>query len=76
MTHNLKERMLNSVRNDMLYDFVANNYSSMSKQEIKDIALEAIYAFYEAIETAYDPKKLKADLTNELEDRIYDDDDE
>ena len=76
MTHNLKERLLNSVRNDMLYDFVANNYSSMSKSEIKDIALEAIYAFYVALETAYDPKKLKADLMNELEDRIYDDDDE
>lgn len=40
------KQFLDAMNNDMEYDFIANNYTSMSKSELKDILLEYIYAVH------------------------------
>ena len=39
----MKEEILKACKDGTLYDFIANNYWNMSKEELKDVCLEAIY---------------------------------
>lgn len=39
----MKEEILKACKDGTLYDFIANNYWKMSKEELKTVCLEAIY---------------------------------
>lgn len=40
---NLELKALEEIRNDNGYDFLANNYHLMSKEQLKRIAMECLY---------------------------------
>lgn len=42
MTKKELGKIVNAIKQDRLYDYLANNYWNMSKEDIKDIALELI----------------------------------
>lgn len=42
MTKNGLEKLVNAIKQDRLYDYIANNYYLMSKEDLRDIALELI----------------------------------
>lgn len=48
MRENMKEEFLKAIEENRTYDFVAQNYYKMSDEELKDIALEALYAVIES----------------------------
>lgn len=48
MRENMKEEFLKAIEENRAYDFVAQNYYKMSDEELKDIALEALYAVMES----------------------------
>ena len=47
------------------YDFICNNYYKMSKDELKDIAKELLYAMYDKMDNAEHNMAL-ADVAEEL----------
>lgn len=50
----MKEKILQAIKEDTLYDCVANNYYQMSKEELKDLVLELAYHIYKNGTTMYD----------------------
>lgn len=50
---------------DKAYDFICNNYYKMSKDEIKDIAKELLYAMYDKMDKEEHNLAL-ADVAEEL----------
>lgn len=42
----LQVKVIDALREGTIYDFIANNYYEMDKQDLKDILLEIAYAFY------------------------------
>ena len=42
MTKKELEKIVNTIKQGRLYDYLANNYWNMSKEDLKDIALELI----------------------------------
>jgi len=63
--YNNKQLVILNIDKDTLYDFIASNYNKLTKEELKDILLEYIYAVYK---TAYNTH----DIINELLDRWED----
>jgi helix-turn-helix protein len=49
------------------YDHICNNYYKMSKEELKDIAKELLYAVYSNV-TKAEHNEILADVATELED--------
>lgn len=49
------------------YDFICNNYYKMSKEELKDITKELLYAIYENV-TKDEHDTILGDVAVELED--------
>ena len=43
---NIKEQVFEALEKGELYDFIANNYYLMSKEELKDILLEVLWYLY------------------------------
>lgn len=41
----MEKEILKAIEEDWLYDFVANNYYKMSKEELRDLILEIYYIF-------------------------------
>lgn len=39
----MKDEIMKAIEENTIYDYVANNYWKMSKEELKDILLEAIW---------------------------------
>lgn len=39
----MKEEIMKAIEEKRLYDFIANNYWQMSKEELKDVLLEVIW---------------------------------
>ena len=39
----MKDEIMKAIEEDRLYDFIANNYYKMSKEELKDVLLEVIW---------------------------------
>lgn len=37
------EEIIKAIRNDKLYDFIANNFYKMDKEQLRDIILELYY---------------------------------
>ena len=52
---------------DGAYDFICNNYHKMSKEELKDVAKELLYAVYDNV-TKAEHNKILNDAAEELED--------
>ena len=42
--HYSREELLKALNSDRLYDYIANHYWEMTKEELKDVLLEVIYA--------------------------------
>ena len=63
--YNNKQLVILNIDKDTLYDFIASNYNKLTKEELKDVLLEYIYAVYK---TAYNTH----DIINELLDRWED----
>ena len=42
----IREEFLNTLVEDKSYDWIANNYHKLSKEELKDIILETLYAIH------------------------------
>ena len=49
------------------YDYICNNYHKMSKDELKNITKELLYAVYDNM-TKAEHDKILADVATELED--------
>lgn len=56
---------------DEAYDFICNNYYNMSKEELKDIIKELLYAVYENTSRA-EHNKIFYDVSLELVDTYTD----
>lgn len=52
---------------DGAYDYICNNYYKMSKEELKDIAKELLYAVHDNVTKAEHDEIMK-DVATELED--------
>lgn len=52
---------------DHAYDFISNNYYKMSKEELKDITKELLFAIYENV-TKTEHNDILNDVAKELED--------
>ena len=50
---------------DGAYDYISNNYHKMSKDELKDIAKELLYAMYDKM-TKTEHNEALADVAEEL----------
>lgn len=44
----MREEFLKAIEDGRVMDFVANNYYKMSDEDLKDIAIEALYAVIES----------------------------
>ena len=40
----MKDEIMKAIEENRLYDFIANNYWRMSKDELKDVLLEVIWS--------------------------------
>ena len=49
------------------YDFICNNYYKMSKDELKDIAKELLFAIYDNVINTAEHDKIMNDVAMELE---------
>lgn len=61
----LKE-VIKAIRNDEGYDYIANNYTRFTKEELKDIILECLYVIDDNVLLS---DYLLNNVANELEDR-------
>ena len=43
MTNKQIDEIINAIKEDTLYDYIANNYYQFDKYDLKDILLEIIY---------------------------------
>lgn len=51
----IKKQVMQAIEKGELYDFIANNYYNMTKDELKDVLLEVIWS----------------NISNEEENKIY-----
>lgn len=51
---------------DGAYDFISNNYHKMSKEELKNVAKELLYAIYDKVDKA-EHNKILYDVAIEIE---------
>lgn len=49
------------------YDFICNNYYKMSKEELKDITKELLFAIYDNVINTAEHDKIMNDVAEELE---------
>lgn len=50
------------------YDFISNHYYEMSKEELRDITKELLFAIYDNIINTAEHDKILKDVAEELED--------
>lgn len=43
----MKKEIMQAIKEDRLYDFIANNYYKIDREETRDLILELIYFVYE-----------------------------
>lgn len=61
------DKFLEAIEDGNEYDFIANNYTSMSKAELKDILLEYIYAIRRV---PHNTMNFSADVTEYVRDEL------
>lgn len=70
-----KKEILAGLKEVGFYEFIAQNYWRLTKDELKDIALEITFASYEASKRGGDYfDNIEASAIEELEERLVDDD--
>lgn len=63
----LVNELMESIENGGLYDYIANNYYKMSKEQLKEIILELDYAIYNRVSNYQDFEK---QAIEEMKERI------
>jgi len=63
-----REEFLSSMVQDKSYDWIANNYTRLTKEELKDVVLELLYAIHTTAHTGKEMMIL-ADAGMELTER-------
>ena len=63
-----REEFLSSMVQDKSYDWIANNYTRFTKEELKDVVLELLYAIHTTAHTGKEMMIL-ADAGMELTER-------
>lgn len=63
-----REEFLKSMVQDKSYDWIANNYTRLTKEELKDVVLELLYAIHTTAHTGKEMMVL-ADAGMELTER-------
>ena len=61
------KQFLNAMDDDREYDFIANNYSNMSKGELKSILLEYMYAIHS---TPHKSMSFESDVKENVRDQL------
>lgn len=78
----MKKKIINAIKNNNLYGFVAENYYDMTKDELVSLVLELSYTLYQielkskSLVSEEDLKEIKKEFIEELEERLYDDEEE
>jgi len=67
----MKEEILNSIKNDTIYDYIASNYYLLSKDMLKQVLLEYIYILDKSLTqineiSSYRFNELKKELENNI----------
>jgi hypothetical protein len=66
--NNMKKELLEAIKNDMVYDYVANNYWKLRKEELAYIAKELAFAVHTGL------GKLTAELVwKEMQENVEND---
>lgn len=71
----MKDKIIENIKNDMIYDYIYDNYYLLSKEELKTILLEYIYIFIKSKEelkeiSAYRAEELEKNLLENIEERL------
>lgn len=66
------QQLFHALKHKTGYDYVANHYSEMDKEDLKDLVLELIYAIGDHCSPAVE-KGIFADVVFELRDRWEED---
>jgi hypothetical protein len=51
---NMEQEIIQAIKEDKLYDYIANNFYKMSKEDLRDLILEIIYMIYYDYEYSID----------------------
>ena len=63
----MKKELLEAIKSDMVYDYVANNYWKLSKEELAYIAKELAFAVYTVL------KEDAKSVWNEMQENVEND---
>ena len=61
----LQQEIIDAVKNDTLYDFIANNYWKLGSESMKQLILEIVYAVETHCDTI-DKHNIKTQVVEEL----------
>lgn len=50
----MEQEIIQAIKEDKLYDYIANNFYKMSKEDLRDLILEIIYMIYYDYEYSID----------------------
>lgn len=64
----MKEEIMKAIQKNELYDFIANNYWNMSKEELKDVCLELIWTFMDGPHLEEETQQLLTNLSERWSD--------
>lgn len=65
----LEKELIEAIKNDNAYDFIAQNYNRFSKEQLKDIILEYMFAVYEANKGTTETYEIESNVIEELTER-------
>lgn len=77
MDKELMNSLKAAIRENKAYDWIANNYYRLSKGDLKDVALEIIYMYYDITmtePTSEEQEKCIESLEERFDMRVEDDD--
>lgn len=63
-----EQEILKAIENDSIFDYIANNYWNMSRDMLKAILLEYIYALYEVENHRVEPWEAVDNVIENLKD--------
>ena len=73
---NYRKEAYEAVKEDRLWDYIANNYWKMEKDDIKEIALAILGAFDDLLERSWEQYTREELLTSAMEERGFDEEEE
>lgn len=69
----LKKRILQAIEEGNLFDFIANNYWQMSKEELASVCKEALYAGHQLTHTSNGTPEYMEHLKENIQENMTDD---